>query len=228
MLQWYGALGGYTKAQLPTPLLALPHTAMQEACTSFAINPEAPLLAVAPGADYGPAKRWPPEHFAQVIAGFLRDRNHESTPTVLLLGSAKDQTHCQRIIEHLRFILNADEQAQVRQLAGLTTLPQAMALIQQAQGLVCNDSGPMHLAAALGTPVHAVFGSSSPTHTPPLSPRATVHYLGLPCSPCYQRECPLGHTDCLRTLQPELVLKGVLLRQLELHDEKTKPQDCRA
>lgn len=150
-----------------------------------------------PGAEYGPAKRWPARHFA-TLANALRERGHD----VWLLGSAKD-AEAGEAIRHL-----APEAC--RNLCGITTLDQAIDLIAQSELVVCNDSGLMHIAAALDRPLVALFGSSSPGFTPPLSEHAAVLSLGLQCSPCFQRECPLGHLDCLNKLEPARVLATCL------------------
>lgn len=135
-----------------------------------------------PGAEYGPAKRWP---------GFAALAERVRLP-VVLLGSAKDRAACAGIAG--------------RNLAGETTLEEAIDVIACAEYVVTNDSGLMHVAAAVGTPQVALFGSSSPVHTPPLSERARVVWLRLECSPCFARECPLGHLRCLREIPLERVL----------------------
>ncbi len=132
-----------------------------------------------PGAEYGPAKRWP-------YFGELAER--VALP-VVLIGSAKERAQCAAI--------------KGRNLAGETTLDEAIELIAGAQLVVANDSGLMHVAAALGRPQVALFGSSSPQHTPPLSDKARVLWLGIECSPCYARECPLGHFRCMKELSVE-------------------------
>ena len=156
----------------------------------------------APGAEYGAAKRWPAAHFAELAARL-------NLP-VLLLGSASEQSLCADIATaaHTR------RAGACINLAGRTRLEQALALIAAAKAVVSNDSGLMHIAAAFGLPQVAIFGSSSPLHTPPLNPKAQVLWLktnsdyhpALDCAPCFARECPLGHTRCLRDLQPETVL----------------------
>lgn len=147
-----------------------------------------------PGAEFGPAKRWPPERYAavarhQVAAG----------REVWLLGSPGDAPAC-REIEALvpEGLVN---------LAGRTSLLDAVDLLSRAERVVCNDSGLMHVACALDRPVVAVFGSTSPDFTPPLGSRARVVRHPVPCSPCFQRECPLGHLDCLMKLPPERVIE---------------------
>lgn len=155
----------------------------------------------APGAEYGPAKRWPPQHFA-ALADTL-------DAPVLLLGSANDAVLCREIMA----LSSRAPHSPCINLAGSASLDEAMALIASARALVSNDSGLMHIAAALGTPQVAVFGSSSPSHTPPLSDVARVVWLkndatyrpALACAPCFARSCPLGHTRCMQDLGPARV-----------------------
>lgn len=138
-----------------------------------------------PGAEYGPAKRWP----------YFRQLAEKITLPPVLLGSANDVESCMTIPG--------------KNLAGRTTLDEAIALIGGAALVVSNDSGLMHVAAALGRPLVALFGSSSPEHTPPQPPAARVLWLRLECSPCFQRECPLGHFRCMREISVEQVLSEI-------------------
>jgi heptosyltransferase II len=142
-----------------------------------------PYVALCPGAEYGPAKRWP--YFAALAPRL-------GVPAVVL-GSASDA-------EAARGIAGTN-------LAGKTSLDEAIALLAGAQAVVSNDSGLMHVAAALGRPQVALFGSSSPEHTPPASARARVIWLHIECSPCYQRECPLGHFRCMKEIDVGMVLE---------------------
>lgn len=154
----------------------------QLAATQAKFGVTTPYVALCPGAEYGPAKRWP--HFAELAARL-------ELP-VVLLGSAKDSA--------------AAEGMPGKNLVGQTTLDEAIDLIAGAERVVSNDSGLMHVAAALGRPLVAIFGSSSPERTPPQSASARVLWLKLDCSPCYERECPLGHLRCLREISVEQVL----------------------
>jgi heptosyltransferase-2 len=90
-------------------------------------------------------------------------------------------------------------------LCGGTKLDDAIALLATASGVVSNDSGLMHVAAALGRPTVGVYGSTDPRHTPPAAHRSATLWLHLDCSPCFQRTCPLGHSNCLRGIAPEVV-----------------------
>ncbi|MFC5496467.1 lipopolysaccharide heptosyltransferase II [Caenimonas terrae] len=158
----------------------------------------------APGAEFGPAKRWPAIHFTELAR--LLDR------PVVLLGSAKEADLCAEIAHPVpgKFL----------NLAGKTSLADAFAAISAAHAVVSNDSGLMHVAAAFGVPQVALFGSSSPLHTPPLNDRARVLWLKddpayqppLDCAPCFERECPLGHTRCLVDLAPERVIAALSSR----------------
>ena len=120
---------------------------------------------------------------------------------VRVLGGAKDVAAGEAIASGLEHVHN---------VCGQTRLADAVDLLADCRQVVTNDSGLMHVAAAVGTRVHALYGSSSPAYTPPLTPHAEIHYLALGCSPCFKRECPLGHTNCLVQLSPQRVLAAVL------------------
>jgi heptosyltransferase-2 len=155
----------------------------------------------APGAEFGPAKRWPARHFAEL--GRLLPQQHK----IVLLGSGKEAELCEEIA------VGIGDRA--LNLAGKTTLLQAFAAIASAHSVISNDSGLMHVAAGFGVPQVAIFGSSSPRHTPPLNDKARViwlkddpsYQLPLDCAPCFQRECPLGHTRCLVDVSGERVVR---------------------
>jgi heptosyltransferase II len=149
-----------------------------------------------PGAEYGPAKRWPAEYFSR-LAAMLTEDGYE----VWLLGSAKDADIGRQIADAAG--------TGVRNVCGGTSLDEAIALLSAADLVVTNDSGLMHVAAALRRPTVAIYGSSSPAFTPPLSDTARVVKLDLPCSPCFKRVCPLGHFNCMMQLQPQQMLQEV-------------------
>ena len=166
---------------------------MIAAKVNLGLHPSQSLIALCPGAEYGPAKRWPAEYFAET-ASKLKARGH----TPIVLGTQSD-VPAGLTIEHL-------SHGAAINLCGKTSLDDAINLIAGSRAVITNDSGLMHVAAALGTPQLALFGSSSPAHTPPLSAAARVLYLKIECSPCFARECPLGHFQCMRELTPERVL----------------------
>ena len=195
MVQFYGALAGGVHPEA-RPRLRLPAETLAAALREQALTSDG-YWVFAPGAEYGPAKRWPPDHYA-ALARRLHDRDGRP---VLLLGSAKEAPICDEIA--------ALAPHACRVLAGRTSLDAAMALIAAAHGMASNDSGLMHVAAAFGVPQAAVFGSTSPVHTPPLSERARVLWLrgeaGLECIPCFARECRYGHLRCLADIAPQQV-----------------------
>lgn len=155
-------------------------------------DPTQPVLALCPGAEYGPAKRWPAHHFATLTKQYLQHGWQ-----VWLLGGHKDRPTTDAIQK------SVDQKC--LNLAGETTLVQVIDLLHLATAIVSNDSGLMHIAAALDRPLVALFGSSDPHHTPPLNPAAISLSLKLSCSPCFARTCPLGHLRCLEDLTPAQV-----------------------
>jgi heptosyltransferase-2 len=155
---------------------------------------DALLAALLPGAEYGPAKRWPAAQFGELAAA-LGARGYD----VVVLGSAKERALGEQIVA-------AAPGAPVHNLCGQTSLGDVVDLLATAAVAVSNDSGLLHVAAAAGAPVVAIYGSSSPQFTPPLTDAAAIVTRRLPCSPCFARECPLGHLDCLRGLSSSAVL----------------------
>ena len=157
------------------------------------------LVIFCPGAEYGPAKRWPAAHFSRLACDLSAEGK-----TLWLLGSPKDAAIAEEISQGSGGL--------ARNLCGQTRLDEAIDLLAMASLVVCNDSGLMHVAAALDRPLVTLFGSSSPEFTPPLSTQADILTLGLSCSPCFKRVCPLGHLNCLQQLTPERVLAACLAR----------------
>jgi heptosyltransferase-2 len=195
------ALGLPPDAPLPTdlPLPALEHDAANAAAVLQRLGhatPARPVLGLCPGAEYGPAKRWPETYYAEVARWAL-----EQGWEVWLFGSDKDAAVTGEI--------NRQTSDRCLDLGGRTKLGEAIDLMGLASAFVCNDSGLMHLAAALGKPLVAVYGSSDPHHTPPMSLHAQVLYLDLDCSPCFQRECPLKHLNCLHGIAPAQVIAAL-------------------
>ena len=196
MVAFYAALSGESKFIGERPLLEFSSAVLDSVTTMVGVVRGA-YWVLAPGAEYGPAKCWPAEHYA-ALARALRD--HHAQP-VLLLGSGKEAGLCEQIA--------AAAPGACRVLAGQTALIDAMALIAAARGVVSNDSGLMHVAAAFGVPQVAVFGSTSPEHTPPLNLHAKVLWLKkelqLDCAPCFDRVCRFGHTRCLAGVSAQRV-----------------------
>lgn len=181
---------------IPTPVLSISAVGVEAALNRHGLDKTLPILVLCPGAEYGPAKRWPEEYYAEV-ARFWREKGGQ----VWLFGSSKDQ--------EVTSTINALTDNCCVDLAGNTSLGEAIDLMSLATHVVSNDSGLMHVAASLGRSLVAIYGSSDPGFTPPLNKGAKVLRLGLECSPCFKRECPLGHLKCLRDLLPEQVISAL-------------------
>jgi heptosyltransferase-2 len=181
---------------LPPPRLEIPPGLAAATLEALGLVAEPAPLLLAPGAEYGPSKRWPVEHFAA-----LARRLGAPDRPVWVVGGPADRGAGAAIA--------GAAGAAVHDLTGRTTLAQAVALLGLAQAVVSNDSGLMHVAAALGRRQVALYGSSDPRRTPPLNPAARILSLGLDCSPCLKRDCPLGHHRCLRDLPPEQVIAAL-------------------
>lgn len=178
---------------LPVPRLSVDPVSVASALERLQLERPKALLVLCPGAEFGPAKRWPAGYFAEVAHGKLKERWR-----VWVLGSPNDAPTAKAVCDLAG--------KGCTNLAGRTSLAEAIDLLSLADAVVTNDSGLMHVAAALDVPVIAIFGSSDPHNTPPLNPRARIEYLALPCSPCFRHECPLGHLNCLRQITPARVL----------------------
>ncbi len=180
----------------PYPGLVINAENQRKVLDRFELDQGRPILALCPGAEYGSSKRWPMEYFEEVARGQI-----EQGSQVWVFGSDKDR---QRIEKHL-----SDLGAHIHNLAGKTSLGEAIDLLALADKVVSNDSGLMHIAAALELDLIALYGSSSPDFTPPLSKRCRILSLQLDCRPCFKRECPLGHFDCMKKLSPAKVLEAI-------------------
>ncbi|TPQ25848.1 lipopolysaccharide heptosyltransferase II [Methylomonas koyamae] len=180
----------------PIPQLAISAEQRRQVCDKFRIDADKKILALCPGAEYGPAKRWPAEYFAAVANAKIGDGWQ-----VWLFGSDKDRPAADAIVNLTGGVC--------RNFAGDTSLAEAVDLLSLADAVVSNDSGLMHVAAALDKKIVAVYGSSDPGFTPPLNPAAHILTLKLECSPCFKRDCPFGHTRCLVDLRPEQVLAAL-------------------
>ncbi len=177
----------------PEPALRISKGQQQAVINKFGLTPSQKILALCPGAEYGPAKRWPPQYFAEVAQHKI-DQGWQ----VWLFGSEKDKADAGQI--------NKACSGFCSDFSGRTSLAEAVDLLSLADTVVSNDSGLMHVAAALNKKTIAIYGSSDPGFTPPLNAKAQIVSLNLDCAPCFKRECPLGHTNCLTGIAPEQVL----------------------
>ncbi len=204
MIERFMALAHEEGAEIPRPYpqprLQIDESSRDAALAKFGLQLDRPVLALCPGAEFGEAKRWPAEHYAKVAEMKIR-----AGWQVWLFGSKNDHPGGEDI--RMRLIPGLREEAV--NLAGETSLAEAIDLMSAATAVVSNDSGLMHVAAALNRPLVAVYGSTSPGFTPPLADRIEIVRLGLDCSPCFDRTCRFGHYNCLRELKPRPVIEAL-------------------
>jgi heptosyltransferase II len=203
-VQRYVALGEDYPAsvapEIPFPVLKTDIENRKALLTRLGLSDDKKIICIMPGAEYGPAKQWPVSYYAE-LAGRLIDAGKQ----VWLLGSDKEKILGDMI---------SQERSQIINLCGKTNLVDVVDLVSCAEQVVSNDSGLMHVAAAVGVKVNAIYGSSTPAYTPPLTSEELkkVIYLGLSCSPCFKRVCPLGHTNCLNKISSQMVYDGIVSR----------------
>lgn len=211
MVSFYAALAAPpavsvpAPSALPRPTLFVTEAQIVQTMARLGLQMDRPLLVFAPGAEFGSAKRWPTAHFAQ-LAKTIRHTYPDAQ--IVLLGSGKDKPACEEIIAIA---------PEVHDLAGVTSLSEAIALIARADAMVSNDSGLLHIASALNRPIVAIYGPTDPDHAPPFSDVAQSLSLRLDCAPCRQRDCPLGHHNCMQNLTVDMVwepLRPMLATQL--------------
>ncbi|MGA7595406.1 MAG: lipopolysaccharide heptosyltransferase II [Gallionella sp.] len=196
MVERFAQLAEDRQGAIPRPLadprLEVSATRREAVLQKLGLATDRPIAVFCPGAEYGPSKRWPVPYFAEIA-----QRLQKHGFAIWLVGSAKDREIADKIVSM--------GNSASRNLCGSTDLADAIALLSCAELVISNDSGLMHIAAALNRPMLALFGSSSPQFTPPLSSKAEVVRLDLKCSPCFKRDCPLGHFNCMMKLTPDLV-----------------------
>jgi len=184
---------------LPEPELTVSAENQAQLMRDLEIGTDKPVIAMMPGAEYGPAKCWPHAHFT-TLAAALDDAGYD----VWILGSSKDRSVGDVIAGGSRAV----------NLCGKTTIDDAIDLFAACEQAVSNDSGLMHVAAASGCHVHGIYGSSSSKFTPPLTKKRDIHEIGIECSPCFARECPLGHLKCLTDLDPTQIFEKIVKRSV--------------
>lgn len=200
MVDQFVSLGVPAGADLPEieyPQLTADETNLAQCLETLSLDLSRPVLGICPGAEFGEAKKWPEQHFATLTSqAIVRGMQ------VWIFGGPNDVDTGRRISE----LAGPTGRDSIRNLAGKTSITDVIDLISHCNLVVSNDSGLMHIAAATGRSLIALFGSTSPAFTPPLSTKARVVSENLSCSPCFKRICPLGHKNCLNGLLPDRLI----------------------
>ena len=183
---------------IPLPALSIDKANQERLLAELKLDLDRPLVCMMPGAEYGPAKQWPIDYYTE-LAGRLSQSGYQ----VWVIGSTKDSAAGEQISGKLAHVIN---------LCGKTALVDSIDLLACAESVVCNDSGLMHVAAAVGVSINVIYGSTTPDYTPPLAKdeKKNIFYLDLPCSPCFKRVCPLGHTRCLTDIHADDIAQSIL------------------
>ena len=187
-------------AEIPSPALVSDKQEIAMTRARYQLDPDKPVLALCPGAEFGPAKRWPEQHFAAVCNFYL-----EHHWQVCLFGSAKESELAAVIVEGVE----QSHREACFDLTGKTSLGDAIDLLAGADLVLSNDSGLMHVAAALGKPMAAIYGSTTADFTPPLAEQVKLLWNDIDCRPCFKRECPYGHLRCLVDIKPDRVIQAL-------------------
>ncbi len=193
------SLGGL--GNLPHPSLLIDEDKQSKTISKFNLDNNGSIIGLCPGAEFGPAKKWPESHYAQVATSMSR-----AGKKIWLFGSQKDLETCNNI----KTQVPKELQSHIHVLAGQTSLIEAVDLLGACDTVVANDSGLMHVAAAVGCSVVAIYGSTSPKYTPPLAKTVEIVHTDIECRPCFKRECPLGHLKCLNDLSPDMVISKII------------------
>lgn len=187
---------------IPTPRLVTKASSVEQALNTLSLSTHIPVLVICPGAEFGDAKQWPAQHYAA-----LSTQRIKQGWQVWILGSAKDNA----VALEIQGLLPEDLRQHCEILTGRTSLAQAIDLMSVASAVVSNDSGLMHVAAALAKPIVALYGSTSADFTPPLADQVQLLSIDIDCRPCFERTCPLGHKRCLVDLTPAMAIEALEL-----------------
>lgn len=198
---------------IPFPSLIIDNENQQKRLAHFGISDQLPIVGICPGAEFGPAKRWPEHYYAKVALQLIEEGNQ-----ICLFGGAKDEP----TTEIIRQSLPKEKRELCFNLAGKTALNDAVDLLAACHSVISNDSGLMHVAAAVNTKIVAIYGSSSPKYTPPLSKKVSMVNSDISCRPCFKRECPLKHLKCLNDLKPSVILDAYNSLQIDNYEHNEK------
>jgi heptosyltransferase II len=195
-----GSLGGMKRVKLECEITPEAERGLRTVWADTGVPEKRGYIALAPGATYGAAKRWPLPYWQELISQLLKERSE----SFLILGGLEEEAYLKPLLEGR----TSAEASRLHLLAGRTTPSILAAMLSRCKLLVTNDTGPMHVAAAVGTPTVALFGSTSPTWTRPFGTGHEVIYKHLECSPCFQKTCPIGY-KCLHAISVDEVYREV-------------------